>query len=91
MTALGLGFFANKFYHCHLHELVHAADLIEVVEQVSDGGGLRNVAERYESIALACGVGFLWVRTVKLVHLQQQGTCRAIPERRGLGARDPGI
>ena len=52
MTALCLGFLAHKLDHGHLHELVHAANLIEVVEQIADGRRLRDVAERHESISL---------------------------------------
>jgi hypothetical protein len=59
VTSLRLGLFANQLDHRHLHQLVHARDLVKVVEEVSDGRGLRNAAEGDERVALAGGIGFL--------------------------------
>jgi hypothetical protein len=59
VTSLRLGLLANQLDHRHLHQLVHARDLVKVVEEVSDGCGLRDAAERHERVALASGIGFL--------------------------------
>jgi hypothetical protein len=59
VTSLRLGLLANQLDHRHLHQLVHARDLVKVVEEVSDGRGLRDAAEGHERIALASGIGFL--------------------------------
>jgi len=59
VPALRLSFLAHQLDHRHLHQLVHAADLIKVVQQVSHRGRLRDLAQRDESVALARRVGFL--------------------------------
>ena len=74
MTSLRLCFFANELNDCHLHKLVHAADLVEVVEKIPHSGWLRDVAEGDKGIALAGGVGFLACQILLLVGPKQRLT-----------------
>jgi hypothetical protein len=59
VATLRLGLFSHQLNHGHLHQLVHSANRVKVVDQVSNSSGLRDVAERDKGIALTCRVGFL--------------------------------
>ena len=74
MTSFRLCFFANELNDRHLHELVHAADLVEVVEKIPHCGRLRDVAEGDEGIAFAGGVGFLGCQILLLLGPEQRLT-----------------
>ena len=42
VSSFDFSLLSDKLDHSHLHELVHAGDLIQITEKVSNGSGLRD-------------------------------------------------
>ena len=63
-VALSVG--PDQLNHGHLHKLVHRVDRLGRVQQVLDSAVVRHVAERDESVTLACNVGFLCDEVLEL-------------------------
>ena len=77
MPTLRFRLFPHQLNHRHLHQLVHTANSVKVVEEIPHSGGLRDVAEGDKGVALACRVGFLLVSPMSLSALLTQSCkCR---------------